>query len=130
MRESISILVLRLGLGGVFLWFGVDKCLDPSPWYGWVPIFVQERLPISIDLFLIAQGVVEAILGFLIVVGFLMRTACLFCLLILVAIIYFSGMNEIMVRDLGLTAVCVSLIISGPGSISLDRLFSVFWQRA
>ncbi len=123
MRDALAVFILRIGLGGVFLWFGVDKCFDPASWYGWVPASIQNRLPISMDLFLIAQGVVEAILGFFLVTGFLTRLSSLACSVILIAIVYFSGFNEIMIRDLGLLAAALSLLMTGAREISFDRLF-------
>lgn len=122
-KDALAAFILRLGLGGVFFWFGVDKCLDPESWQGWVPVFIQNRLPISMNLFLIGQGIAEAILGLFLVAGFLTRFSSFLCALILAAIIYFSGFNEVMVRDLGLLAMAFSMLAAGPGILSLDHLF-------
>ncbi len=123
MKDALAVFVLRLGLGGVFFWFGVDKCLNPESWQGWVPVFIQNRLPVPMNLFLIGQGAAEAVLGLFLVVGFLTCFSSLLCALILAAIIYFSGFNEVMVRDLGLFAVAVSILVSGPKALSFDHWF-------
>ncbi len=122
-KDAVAVFLLRLGLGGVFFWFGVDKCLHPESWKGWVPVFIQNRLPVSMNLFLVGQGAAEAILGLLLVVGFLTRFSSLLCALILAAIIYFSGFNEVMVRDLGLLAMAFSILVSGPKALSMDHWF-------
>ena len=122
-KDSLAIFLLRLGLGGVFFWFGVDKCLAPESWAGWVPVFIQDRLPMSMNLFLTGQGVGEAILGLFLVIGFLTRFSSFLCALILAAIVYFSGFNEVMVRDLGLLAMAVAILVAGPKALSLDYCF-------
>ncbi len=124
MREAFAVFLLRIGLGGVFIWFGADKFFHPTAWYGWVPIVIQNRLPISMNHFLYLQGVAEVSLGALIVAGLFTRVACFFCALILLGILYFTGFNEIMIRDLGLLAACLSLIVSGSKQISLDYILT------
>lgn len=120
-KDSWAVFSVRLGLGLVFFWFGLDKCQDPDTWQGWVPIFIRNRLPIPMNLFLVGQGAIEVILGSFLVVGFLTRFSSLICAFILAGIISFSGFNEVMVRDFGLLAMAVSIFISGPKGISLDR---------
>jgi len=124
-KNSWVVFLVRIGLGLVFFWFGLDKCQDPDTWQGWVPVFIHNRLPIPINLFLVGQGAVEVILGLFLVLGFLTRFSSLICALILAGIIFFSGFNEVMVRDFGLLAMAVSLFISGPKRISLDRKFGL-----
>ncbi len=116
---------IRFGLGAVFFWFGLDKCLEPETWQGWVPVFIQNRLAIPMNLFLVGQGAVEAVLGLLLVAGFLTRFSSFLCCLILAGIICFSGFNEVTVRDFGLLAMATSIVISGPKSISLDQKFGL-----
>ncbi|OGW68638.1 MAG: hypothetical protein A2036_03225 [Omnitrophica bacterium GWA2_50_21] len=128
-KDAWSVLLTRVGLGVVFFWFGLDKCLDPDTWQGWVPVFIQNRLPISMNMFLVGQGVVEAVLGLLLVAGFLTRLASFLCCVILTGIIYFSGFNEVTVRDFGLLVMAVSIVISGPKSISLDQKFGLSGTR-
>lgn len=124
MRDALSVFLLRSGLGGVYLWFGIEKLRNPSAWYAWVPLIIQNRLPISMDTYLDILGIAEIVLGGLILMGLFMRAACFFIALLIGIMIYFMGFNQVMVRDLGLLAVALALIVSGAKQISVDHLFS------
>ena len=123
MRNALAVLLLRIGLGGVFFWFGFDKYHDPHAWYSWVPLVIQNRLPVSLDQFLQFQGIAEMVLGTALILGFLTRLACLACGCFILGVIHYMGLNQAMIRDLALFAVCLSLLVSGPGSASFDQLF-------
>jgi uncharacterized membrane protein YphA (DoxX/SURF4 family) len=115
--------MLRLGVGGIFVAFGMGKYSDPSRWYAWVPAVVQKYLPVTVDSFLKGQGVGEIMLGLLFITGFLTRFASVVAACFLLTVLYFMGPNDVMVRDLALVSASLALLVAGPGKISLDHLF-------
>ena len=117
MNEDVGKLLLRVGLGGVFLWFGIDKFVHPEIWVNyipeWFPMIVSEGLFINL------LGIVESLIGFFVLVGFYSQFAAGFAALMLIPIIFSLGYNEIMVRDVGLFFMAVGIVFLGSGRYSL-----------
>ncbi len=117
MNEDVGKLLLRLGLGGVFLWFGIDKFVHPEIWLNyipeWFPMLVSEGLFINL------LGIVESLIGFFVLVGFYSQIAAGIAALMLIPIIFSLGYNEIMVRDVGLFFLAVGIAVLGSGRYSL-----------
>ena len=114
-------LILRIGLGVVFFWFGVDKFLNPVFWASFVPQYINSILPISMNLFIYLQGIIEAIIGLFIIIGLFTRISSFLAAIILVVIIISLGFNDVTVRDFGLLSIAIYLIFTGAGSLSLDN---------
>jgi len=117
-RHQIGLLVLRLGLGGVFLWFGTDKFIHTSIWQNYIPSWFPMLIPVSI--FIILLGIVETVIALLLLAGFYTRTAATVAALMLIPIIISLGYNEISVRDFGLLMLAVSIAFLGAGHLSID----------
>jgi len=117
MNEDVGKLLLRVGLGGVFLWFGIDKFVHPEIWLNyipeWFPMLVSEGLFINL------LGIVESLIGFFVLVGFYSSLAAGLAALMLVPIIFSLGYNELMVRDVGLFFLAVGIAVLGSGRYSL-----------
>lgn len=135
--------ILRIGLGVVFFWFGLDKLLRPWYWEGWMPSWMGSILPVSLTSFLYIQGIVELMIGVLLIMGLFTRVASLIASLILGGIIstfvfnanvighftkfhidgdiFFLILTETLFRDLGLLAGAIALILLGGGAFSLDK---------
>jgi uncharacterized membrane protein YphA (DoxX/SURF4 family) len=101
---------LRLGLGLIFFWFGIDKFLHTYLWVGFIPSWMP--LPFSAEIFMYIQGLIETVLGLLLLGGFLLRYAAGLCALILFGITATMGFNDIMIRDFGLLTMAVALFFS------------------
>ncbi|MBI2667180.1 DoxX family protein [Candidatus Woesearchaeota archaeon] len=114
-------LILRIGLGVVFFWFGIDKFINTEFWIGFVPDSIKNILPINLILFMYLQGIIESLIGILILIGFYTKIASFFAALILIGIIFFLGISDITIRDFGLLSIAVSLIFAGAGNLSLDN---------
>ncbi|HSD12122.1 MAG TPA: DoxX family membrane protein [Patescibacteria group bacterium] len=110
-HQELVIIVLRFAVGAVFLWFGVDKWIHPSAWYGWIPAWVDDRLPVSLDTFLWWNGAFEFVIGILMVSGRMLRGASVAAGLFLAGIAVTLGANEVTVRDAALTGCCLALFI-------------------
>jgi len=106
-----GILALRLGLAALFLWFGFSQLLDGLNWIGWVPAWAVEILNIPPAMIVLANGAFEVVLGGLLAFNVLTRWAALALALHLAVITVEIGMNEIGVRDFGLTMATLALAL-------------------
>lgn len=119
--ESIGLLILRIGLGGVFLFFGIDKFFHPLIWINWVPSIIFSAVPIGKTSFIFIVGASEALLGFLVFIGYFARFAAGLSALHLLFILFAVGFNDIMIRDFGLLCLAAGLTSLGPGRYSFDK---------
>lgn len=110
-HQELVIVVLRFAVGAVFLWFGVDKWIHPLAWLGWIPTWVDERLPVSMMTFIWWNGAFEFTVGILLVAGRLLRGTSIVAGLFLVGIAIALGANEVTVRDSALAGCCLALFI-------------------
>jgi len=101
-----SQLVLRLGLAIVFGWFGIDKFLNVSAWYSWIPEWMSF---VPQDAFLYVLGVLEVVAALFLLGGRFVRIVSLACAALLVGVVVSFGINEITVRDIGLIAMALAL---------------------
>lgn len=110
-----SQLALRLGLGAVFLWFGVDKFIQPQYWVdAWMPQWAQQfaqSIGMSVANAIFLVGIFEVLVAISLVTGFFSRVFAAAAIVFLVAILAVSGLNEVVVRDIGLIAALVALVI-------------------
>lgn len=106
-------LVMRLFLGFVLLWFGVQEILNPRYWSGYVPQMAIDVLPIPILPFVQGHGVVLAFLAVCFFFRFHLRYVGVIALLVLLSIIggliSMNGFNEIVVRDIGIFGLALSI---------------------
>lgn len=121
-KEDIGLLFLRIGLGGVFLIFAIDKFLDPARAIGWIPEWLLSMLPMSPQSFIILLSVFEFTIGLLLLIGFYATIAARLAAALLLGIIISWGFNEVMLRDAGLLFLALGIGFLGPGSLSLDKL--------
>lgn len=123
MFEEYSSLLLRLGLGSTFLYFGIyEKLLRPE-----LTRAVFENLnvavPIPLGLFITLFGILEVIIGAVLITGFYTRTASIIAALMLGTIILQLGFLAVP-RDPALFAIALSLILTGSKVLSLDNYFA------
>ena len=118
--RDLPIFFIRLGLGFVFFWFGIDKFIDPGLWIGWIPDSILSFVPIFPGTFIFLLGIVETILGILLIFGVLVRIVAFVSALHLLAIIFSLGFNDIVVRDIGLLTMALALAIEKKHSFCLD----------
>ncbi|MCC6934515.1 MAG: DoxX family membrane protein [Candidatus Yanofskybacteria bacterium] len=117
MFESLrySQLSLRIGLAFVFLWFGVDAFLQPAYWVqAWMPDFVQ-RLTVGVGMgtenAMFLFGMFEVIVAVSIATGFFMRYFAAAAAAFLLGILVTHGLNEVVVRDVGIIAGLIALVL-------------------
>src|SRR3990172_10730751 len=66
-KDNLDILILRIGLGLVFLYAGTAAMQDPTSWIGFVPQFVQTVIPR--ETFLFFHSVFQIGLGAGLIIG-------------------------------------------------------------
>ena len=121
-KEDIGLLFLRIGLGGVFFIFAIDKFLDPARAIGWIPEWLPSMLPMSPESFILVLSAFEFIIGFLLLIGFGTKIAARLGAALFLSIIISWGFNEVMLRDAGLFFLALGIALVGPGNLSLDKL--------
>lgn len=110
-----SQLAIRIGLAAVFLWFGINKFIQPHYWIdAWMPQWAQHAgqaigmSPLN-AIFLI--GIFEVLVAISLATGFFMRGFAAAAIVFLLIILATEGINEVVVRDIGLIAALVALVI-------------------
>lgn len=112
---------VRLGLGSVFLIFGLGKFFGDI-WAVTIPSLpVIRSLPVAGETVVLIVGIVEVLIGLLLIVGFWTRWVALIASLELVMILLLLRFQE--VRDVGLLLCALSLVFTGSNFLSLDKHF-------
>ncbi len=122
-KEDAGLLLLRLGLGGVFVWFGIDKFFHPQFWSVFMPEWFSSVLPVELFTFIYLLGMFELIVGGLVLIGLYAKISAIICAAFLLGIIASLGLNDVMIRDAGLLFLALGISALGAGSKSLDSKF-------
>ena len=110
--DRAGLLLLRLGLGGVLVWFGAAELHDPSSWAVFVPkMFDPVQAPL-----MFVHATALLVTGALLVVGMFHRIAAWLGGLILLAILGALAMtgtiDSVFVRDVGLACAAFALALA------------------
>ena len=99
----------------MFLWFGIDKFIQPQYWVdAWMPQWAQQfaqGIGMSASNAIFLGGIFEVLVAISLVTGFFSRIFASAAIVFLVAVLASSGLNEVVVRDIGLIAALVALVI-------------------
>ncbi len=107
--------ILRVGLAITFIWIGVLILKDPESWGGYVQPWVIKLLPFSVSQALLCTAVLDIFIGILFLIDWQIWLAGFLGTLHLVIVLTVSGITDITVRDIGLLAGCVAIMVeSGP----------------
>ncbi|MEK6867393.1 MAG: DoxX family membrane protein [Nanoarchaeota archaeon] len=118
--QWLAPILLRTGVAVVFLIFGIDKFFHVNAWLAYIPPWAAQFIPMDLTLFMYIQGIIEVLLGFLLLIGFWSRTVSFICALHLAGIIVAVGYNEISVRDFGLFMATLALSLREQMKWSVD----------
>ncbi len=121
-KQGLSTFILRLGLGFVFSWFGLDKLLNPQNWQGYITPALAKLIFIDMSLFILLLGILELVIGLMLLLGLFTRLVASVAAVQLLVIIISLWFNEITVRDIGLFSIAVSLILNSSNYLALDKL--------
>ena len=101
--------MLRLGLAGVFLWFGFSQLLNSLAWVSMVPEWASNMLNMPPAMIVMGNGIFEVVLGTLLAMGFFVRIISVILALHLLPIALQFGMVANGIRDLGLSVATFAL---------------------
>ncbi|MEJ2357138.1 MAG: hypothetical protein P8Y13_03535 [Deinococcales bacterium] len=110
--DQTGLLLLRLGLGGVLVWFGAAELHDPSSWAVFVPkMFDPVQAPL-----MFVHATALLVTGALLFAGMFHRVAAwlggLILLAILGALAMTGAIDSVFVRDVGLACAAFALALS------------------
>jgi uncharacterized membrane protein YphA (DoxX/SURF4 family) len=110
-----SQLLLRLSLAAVFLWFGIGKCMQSQYWVdAWLPERMQG-FALSIGMssvnLVILIGILEVCIAASLVTGFFQRWFAAAGAIFLIVVMSVHGINEVLVRDIGLIGALAALAV-------------------
>ncbi len=108
-RFDVGMVVLRLGIAAVFLWFGFSQLFDSLAWVSIVPGWAVSVFSIPPAMIVMANGVAEVVLGSLLAMGLWVRVVSFLLALHLVPITLDMGFTAVGVRDFGLTMAAFAL---------------------
>lgn len=103
--------ITRIGLGIVFLWFGIDKFINPEIWLGLIPNWILAIFPSTDINYMYFHGVIESIIGLLLISGKILRLSSTIAAIILIGIIFSLGYGDLAVRDFGLLTIAIALMV-------------------
>lgn len=109
-------IAVRCGVGLVFFLFGIDQLRNPENWFAWTPAFAT-----SVETFWLFNGILDLIVGALLLIGLFIRIISLVAVLHLIGVIYTLGWNDIAIRDFGLLLATISIFFNGADNWCLDR---------
>jgi len=115
--------IIRVGLGITFLWIGVLIFRDPEAWGGYLLPWAAGILPIPLTQAMLGTALLDVVIGFLLLVDFYTWLAAGLAALHLAIVLAVSGITDITVRDIGLLAAALALLIE-----SLPEKYK-FWSK-
>ena len=111
-------IVLRLGLSGVFVWFGMSQILDQAAWTSYIPDFVINLSGLSATTLVLINGIFEVATAILLVFGIWIRPVAALLFLHMCGIVASVGLDSIGVRDIAIAAGLLSVTLYGNDIIS------------
>ena len=110
MKKS-SFHILRVGVAITFLWIGLLIFRSPEAWGGYLLPWAAGLLPVPMEQIMISTAILDIIIGALLVIDLATWLASLIGAIHLVIVLAVSGITDITVRDIGLFAALLALMI-------------------
>lgn len=110
-RQELGMHILRLGLAGVFLWFGFSQLIDSLSWVAIVPDWAVNLLHLPPAMIVMANGVFEIVMASLLAMGFFVRITSFVLGLHLLVIAFDFGFSATGIRDIGLVIASFALCL-------------------
>jgi uncharacterized membrane protein YphA (DoxX/SURF4 family) len=111
-------IILRLGLAGVFIWFGTSQIFDQAAWTSFIPTWLADLTGLSNIKLVLANGVFELVAGILLVFGVWVRPVAALLFLHMCGIVVTVGLDSIGVRDVAIASGLLSVALYGNDIIS------------
>ena len=125
-NPQYGVIVLRVGLALVLVWFGTSQLYNPLDWTGFVPDMITQF--IAAKMVVMLNGVVEILCSLLLFCGLGLRPVSFVMGLHLFGIafsmVFTPALMAIAVRDFGLAFAFIALCLLGPDRWTLDMFFA------
>jgi len=108
-QEKIGVLILRLTMAGVYLYFGFSQLSDGDRWLTIVPDWAVSLFRMSAEMIVLGNGLLEIVLGALLALGLWARPVAIISAAHLFVIAGTFGFTPVGVRDAGLALATLSL---------------------
>lgn len=116
--KRTSFHILRIGLSITFLWIGILILKNPEAWGGYLQPWAEKLLPVSIAQTMTVTAILDIVIGVFLLVNFLPWLVALISAIHLFGVFAVSGITDITVRNIGLLAGMLALMIDSlPPSI-------------
>jgi len=110
--------VLRLGLAGVFIWFGLSQLISPTMWVSYIPSWAVNLSGFAPTTLVVFNGLFEVVMAVLLAFGILNRIVAGLLFLHMVAIVGDVGLSPVGVRDIGLAVGLLASTMFGEDILS------------
>ncbi len=122
MMKQYASTILRIGLAGVFLWFGINQIIDPSAWFGYIPQSIVSLTGMTVATLVHYNALFEILAGTMLLLGLFTRVVAFILFLHILDISLVVGLNDsIGIRDLGLSVATFVIFLNGMDTWTLDR---------
>ncbi len=125
-RNRVRHLLMRVGLGFVLAWFGIQELRSPSEWAVFVPSFVSDYAPLAVNDLILLHGFLLLVAAAAIVLGVVYLLGCLLAVGLVVDIIFGlwldGGVSDLVIRDIGLLALTGALAMDPTRFWHLDNV--------
>lgn len=128
--KNLSLLILRIGLGITFLWIGILIWQNPESWGGYLQPWAVRLLPVPLTQAMLSTAVLDIAVGGLLILGWWAILAAAVGALHLLVILITSGITDITIRDVGLLAAALALIINLLSEEKINKIKSKFIKRS
>ena len=123
--NKISFHILRIGLAVTFLWIGVLILRNPEAWGGYMRPWAAGLLPVPVTQVMIGTAILDIVIGVFLLINFLPRLTAIVGAIHLAIILIISGITDITVRDIGLLAGMLALVVDSPPQPITDKIINL-----
>ncbi len=119
-KSAVPMVILRIGLAAVILWFGASQLMQPDMWTSWVPGWTAV-LGITPETIVFLNGLFEVATGAMLALGIFTRLVAAALTVHMAMIVFEIGLSAIGVRDFGLMIGFLALTLESEHRFTLAR---------
>ena len=112
--------LVRVGIAITFLWIGILIVKQPEAWGGYLRPWAVRLLPVPLEQVMLGTAIIDIIIGALLLVDRLTHIAAFAGALHLTVVLITSGITDITVRDVGLLAASLAVMIDSLPKAKVD----------
>ena len=120
--KRVSFHILRVGLAITFLWIGVLILKNPEAWGGYLQPWAAGLLPIPIAQAMMGTAILDIAIGAFLLINLLPWLVASVGAVHLAVILIVSGITDITVRDIGLLAGMLALMIDSLPPSTINKI--------